>query len=349
MTCCGGSCRCGKFAIANNPTLDECAAAVQCSTTEYCDQHLGKCLPLDPGNEKCGGAAFSPYQVDYYLQYGGFDNVCETCNSNKSYVNHVNGSCQATNDLACGKKGTKCRKGQTCRSGKCHCDDSLLYSFFEWNPFIDQDPDRDNKADSAAKPASGCADVLVSSSVLGFLDRSLQTLYRFTDCIKISQGNNITEITPKDFKNSTFRALVCPGGAGKCPAAFCEELFRNFTGSDRGSFCGAAASSAEQAKRCSQNMMLSGETSGDLECANTYMRTVVFSSRTTLGAIDMFNFLGCDGDKDDFVYKLNPSERISFPYRVQTAVKLLGAASHTSLSLLVAILVSIVGVFAVLQ
>jgi len=309
-------------------------------------------LPLDPGNVVCAGGADEPDDYDEYLAHGGYDNICLSCNSNKSLENRIaaKGLCQANDALKCGKDSIKCRPGQFCFGGKCVCIPGFISNFLAWNPFIDQDPDRDNKADASSKPASGCASLLVTSSVLGFVDRSLQTLFRFTDCIKLSQGNNVTEITPKDFKNATFRAIVCPGGTGKCPASFCDELHRNFTGSDRNSLCGAVSSSADQLKRCAQNMILSGETSGDLECANTQMRDIVASGRQTLSGIDLFNFLGCDGDKDDFIYKLNLAERgLSFPYRAQTAQKLLGAASHASMSVLVALVLLIVSLFNVYQ
>jgi hypothetical protein len=95
--------------------------------------------------------------------------------------------------------------------------------------------------------------------------------------------------------------------------------------------------------------MLSGETSGDLECANVFMRTAATSNRKNLGLLDMFSFLGCDGDRDGFIYKLNLADRgESFQYRSQTALKLLGSTSRTTVSLAVASVAAIVFVLSVL-
>jgi len=343
MTCCSGQCLCGKFTNLTDPIAGECAAAVQCSTTEYCDGTLGKCLPLLPGNEVCTGTAGYFTDDDFYL-YATNSNrrICGSCNETLSRPLVKNHTCQHSNSKQCGASGIKCKEGQLCLKGICRCQQFVASEALSWKPYIDRDPDHDNKYNRYIQPASGCGGLITDFLDFSF-DRVQYTLLSFIECITRSNLPEVTIVTPADFKNETFRAMVCPGGPGKCPASFCHSLHRNFTGSDRTFFCSIAKRTAEQLKRCSQSVRALGNTEGDLECANTnaYMRNQF--AGPDLEWFDLYSFLGCEQPRDDFELIVARNNRAaSLPYRVQTVVALLGASSPITLSLMVAI-VSMVG------
>jgi hypothetical protein len=306
---------------------------------------LGKCLPLAISFEDCRGAAASPGSSEPRL-VSSADNdriLCGSCFRNESLKLIINNKCQSVNDTGCGEDQTLCRPHQRCQKGKCKCQFSLGQAF-SWEPAIDADPDNDNKFDITSRPASGCDPVLLSSNSLGAFDRSFQTLFRFVDCAIKSRPHthNFTQMTPLDFRNQTFRALACPGGQGRCPTLFCDELERNFTGDNRNQFCGTAADAFSRGKSCSQNWKISGEREGDLLCANEYALFVLAVDINVFGIVDMFNFMGCDQPRDDMIVFLDGTHPALYQYEVETARKYLGSASTASVSVLVLFVVGFI-------
>ena len=303
-----------------------------------------------PGNIDCTGTAYSQNSNDPYLSITDnyyYSRVCGSCDLSIASKNVINNTCQAKNSAACGAAGTKCKDGQECVNGQCNC--TLQTSkFFTWTPFLDSDPDHDFKFFPGTKPAEGCSQ-LIADVTYGFFDREMQTLNRFLNCIYLSQGLNITSITPADFKNATFRAKVCPGGSGQCPPSFCDALAQNFTGSDRSSLCSSVDSTAGAIKSCAQNFLLVGNPGGDLTCANQMAIYYAGNPTTSLNPLDMYNFLGCDKPRDDMkIFLPNVPSQPQIPmYRVEQAVRLLGGGVAQKLSWMIAAFVAVVCSYAV--
>jgi len=345
MSCCSGACKCHKFSDASNPTADECAAAVTCSTSEYCDDVLGKCLPvLRDYLQDCTGAAFSPSSTDEYFYDESL--FCGSCNKSLGYKNYVNNTCTTWRSDACGSSQTQCKDHQSCYNGKCRCQVNAQ-NFFQWRPFVDIDPDKDNKLIGGGKVASGC--LSISNSPIynlldGFFDRSYQTMIRFGDCITLG-SSAIKSFTPADFQNVTFREMVCKGDStsGTCPKAFCNELAVNFTGNDRSSFCSVARAWIDYSRSCTVNFIPDGSKTSDSTCLDKLAEdTLSYYSGPSFSWVDMYSFLGCESPKIDFIYHISIADRpAALMYRVETVKTLLGAAVGSQ-SLALTVLVTLI-------
>jgi len=342
--------KCGKFANNAAPSSDECAAANVCGVTEYCDATLERCVPLDPGNLACGGNAVLPSQDEVTTISSNLNQLplCGDCNRTLGLLNVVNNTCLATIDATCGQSATKCRVNQRCFGGKCRCDGGVITSpgayAFGWNEYLNRDIDRDNKLDINGMPATGCDDSVISSMLEGFYGRAMMSFIRFTECV--SRGSNVTSITPPDLRNTSMRELACTGQSGQCPLAYCNALIGNLTGFERSDFCGVAKDSANQFKRCAQGYVFSGETIGDLDCANPLAKLTAQSQPQDFTWIDLYSFLECEGPKQDFVFHFAKAQRgKTFLYRSVTAQQLLGASSLVSVSMVIALSVTLVQIY----
>jgi len=328
---------CGNFSSNLAPSADECAAATQCKSTEYCDQRLQMCLPLFNGNEVCSGNANNP--TDNYFNFE-LKETCGSCNRTEGLKNMVNNTCQADNDFACGASGELCKDGQTCFKGKCECSLST-FRFFQFNRFTERDPDRDNKIDVFGRPGGNCEATAISQVVTGFFERVQNTIDRFIDCVRQTDPPGVDRITPARLQDPGFRASVCPGGPGLCPTAFCDALVRNLTDVEKGPFCGEAEKAAAEFKRCAIDYRRNENNAGDLTCANKLMHETVASGPTSFSFIDAYNFLGCREKHDDMAIIITGGSPKSFMHRVETGRLLLGAAFNSQLSTAVVAVVAV--------
>ena len=326
------------------PTANECSAAATCTSSEYCDEKTGLCLPLLFGNEDCRGTAGAPTDVDpeWRDSTNGF---CGSCIRNISDLNYVNSTCQASNDEQCGATGEECRPGMTCIQGKCHCLDTVGFVLDSWQPYLDNDPDRDNKFSVSIRPQSGCNPTLLTSSRNHAFSRARQTLFRFVSCMtrsKTSGKHSESKLTLEKMRDEAFRKQVCPGGADLCPTQFCNELERNFTGNDRNFLCGAVNEASARLKSCAQNFRFAQNEQGDLTCAN-WLALQETRTPNTFTYLDMYNFLECDGAKPNMALPLSTVDYpVIFPNRVATGMFLMG--SSTSLFVSMVVLYMMIGV-----
>jgi hypothetical protein len=287
---------------------------------------------LHPGNEKCNRNAIRPTDTDDDL----FTEIktCGSCDVTQAEKNVFNNTCFANNDLQCGADLVKCQAGQQCFKGKCICSIDIAQVALSWEPFIDADPDRDNKLNAFGTPATGCNEQQLRSVLDGTFSRVFQSLGGFRDCIArsgLADGRSgIDRFTPVQFANKTFRSLVCPGGEGKCPGSFCDALFANATGADRSNFCAAVQNTAQQLKQCATNFKVAGKSLGDVTCANVLLLDVVSTNERKFTFLEAFNFLGCDKPRDDMImFVADDSAALSQPFRVETARVLFGDAGAT--------------------
>jgi len=292
------------------------------------------CLPLQPPYEVCNRNAIGFFEDEPGLQAPNLA-TCGSCDRTESLKAIRNNVCQAFNDTGCGASGVPCRDGQVCQRGKCECDVQIS-RFFAWSPTLDQDPDGDNKQDPFGKAATGCNAELIMTPALTRLQRVGQAIFRFAECAKLADIPSVQDFTAEEFADPGFRGLICPGGEGKCPIKFCDELFSNLTQKEKAPFCSAVEDAMNKFKGCAINYKLNNRPGGgDLTCANALMRTVAGNNPREFGLLEGYNMLGCRQSFPNWSLALNgPFE--SFMGRVDTANLLLGGSSVARMSALVA-------------
>jgi hypothetical protein len=307
-----------------SPTSDECAAAVQCSTKEYCDAGLKKCLPLASFFDFCYGNAQNPSD-DQGTTFFASTKHCGSCNRTAGGALIVDNKCKAYSQDACGG-GLACPASQLCWKGKCICASTTS---FDWTPYTDFDPDRDNKRNTFVHVPSGCDKVALQTIPFGFRDRVFRYVMGFADCITLANPT-VTRFTKGQFGNETFRNQFCQNTPGNCTSTYCTALFQNATGSDRNSFCGQVDAYAGQLKRCAQLATQGSSTSPDITCSNLYQLTEPGSISFTspMNYIELYAFLGCQIQHDDMLVVFGgPKVPLSLQYAMQTTQLLLGAGT----------------------
>ena len=338
QSCCNGLCVCGVFNNTADPTSEECAAAIQCSEHEYCDSALGICQPSFRYQTSCGKNAIAFQGPTSYPTLTSDLRTCGHCSDNNTDL-IVNGTCTASNPNTCGGKGP-CSPSQVCLNGECVCGFNTLGQFpsdlpYYWQPAISDDLDGINRVDPGGKPAVGCLiDPNTFAVTAGFGQRLRNFLTSWISCINAYNAEKhpsqpVTQFTAADFANITQRHTYCSGGTGLCPAQFCDDLYGNFTGASRNSFCNALIASMGFYKSCAASYQYN-TFKPDLTCATSV--AIYFEGLHGFTDLDLFNFLGCDVPRPDMVYIITGSQPDVNMYRRDVSSKYLASGKRNTIA-----------------